>query len=302
MKKPFIILVLVALVSCNKKVEIEKPVETSVPVTITHIDTLAIESFIDLNATTVYLVKNTIKANTTGYIEQVNVVSSDYVKDGQLLFLLKTREAKVLGNTINKIDPSLNFGKPISIRATSDGYINAVNGQKGDYVQEGDALGIINDAKSFSIVLSLPYELKKYITINKILHAFLPDGTIIQTRVDKFIPTVDPASQTQNVILKCVNQQNIPENLIVKIRIDKSSDKKTISLPKSAVLSDETETDFWIMKLINNTTAVKVPIKKGIVTADKIEILSPNLTSEDKILLTGNYGVGDTVKVKILNK
>lgn len=304
MRNPFIILVLVlvALVSCNKKAEIEKTVETSVPVTITHIDTSAIESFIDLNATTVYLVKNTIKANTTGYIELVNVVSSDYVKNGQLLFSLKTREAKVLGNTINKIDPSLNFGKPISIRATTDGYINAVNGQKGDYVQEGDPLAIINDAKSFSIVLSLPYELKKYVTINKILSAFLPDGTIIQTRVDKFMPTVDPASQTQNVILKCIDKQNIPENLIVKIRINKSSDKNAISLPKSAVLSDETETDFWIMKLINNTTAVKVPIKKGIVTADKIEILSPILTSEDKILLTGNYGVGDTVKVKILNK
>lgn len=304
MRKPFIILVLalVALVSCNGKAKIEKTVETNVPVTITHIDTSAIESFIDLNATTIYLVKNTIKANTTGYIELVNVVSSDYVKNGQLLFSLKTREAKVLGNTINKIDPSLNFGKPILIRATSDGYINAVNGQKGDYVQEGDALAIINDAKSFSIVLSLPYELKKYVTINKTLHAFLPDGTIIQTRVDKFMPTVDPASQTQNVILKCIDQQNIPENLIVKIRINKSSDNKAISLPKSAVLSDETETDFWIMKLIDNTTAVKVPIKKGIVTADKIEIVSPKLTPKDRILLTGNYGVGDTVKVRILNK
>lgn len=302
MRNPFIILVLVALVSCGKKAEIEKVIETSVPVTITHIDTSAIESFIDLNATTIYLVKNTIKANTTGYIEQVNVVSNDYVKNGQLLFLLKTREAKVLGNTINKIDPSLNFGKPISIRATSDGYINAVNSQKGDYVQEGDALGIINDAKSFSIVLSLPYELKRYVTINTILQAFLPDGTIIQTKVDKFMPTVDPASQTQNVILKCLDQQNIPENLIVKIRINKSSDKKVISLPKSAVLTDETETDFWIMKLINNTTAVKVPIKKGIVTADKIEILSPSLLPDDRILLTGNYGVGDTIKVKILNK
>lgn len=304
MRKPFIILVLalVALVSCNEKAKIEKTVETNVPVTITHIDTSAIESFIDLNATTIYLVKNTIKANTTGYIELVNVVSNDYVKNGQLLFSLKTREAKVLGNTINKIDPSLNFGKPILIRATSDGYINAVNGQKGDYVQEGDALAIINDAKSFSIVLSLPYELKKYVTINKILHAFLPDGTIIQTRVDKFMPTVDPASQTQNVILKCIDQQNIPENLIVKIRINKSSDNKAISLPKSAVLSDETETDFWIMKLIDNTTAVKVPIKKGIVTADKIEIVSPKLTPKDRILLTGNYGVGDTVKVRILNK
>jgi multidrug efflux pump subunit AcrA (membrane-fusion protein) len=304
MRNAFIYLVLlsVVFVSCNKKTETEKPIETSVPVTITHIDTTAIESFIDLNATTTYLIKNTIKSNATGYIELVNVVSNDYVKNGQVLFSLKTREAKVLGNTINKIDASLNFGKAIVLRATSDGYVNAVNVQKGDYVQDGDPLAVINDAKSFSIVLSLPYELIKYVPINKVLNAFLPDGTIIPTRVEKFMPTVDPASQTQNVILKCVNKQNIPENLIVKIRIDKTVAKKTISLPKSAVLSDETETDFWIMKMINNTTAVRVPIKKGIEAGNKIEILSPNLESGDKILLTGNYGVADTIKVKILNK
>lgn len=304
MRNSFISLVLLSIVfvSCNQKAEIEKPVETSVPVTITHIDTTAIETYIDLNATTAYLIKNTIKANATGYIDLVNVVSNDYVKNGQILFSLKTREAKVLGNTINKIDPSLNFGGAIKIKATSDGYVNAVNVQKGDYVQDGDALAVINDAKSFSIVLSLPYELKKYVTINKIVNAYLPDGTTIETRVDKFMPTVDPASQTQNVILKCISQQNIPENLIVKIRIDKSSGKRTISLPKSAVLSDETETDFWIMRMINNTTAIKFPIKKGIETANRIEILSPKLESSDRILLTGNYGVADTIKVKILNK
>ena len=59
-----------------------------------------------------------------------------------------------------------------------------------------------------------------------------------------------------------------------------------VSLPKAAVLSDETETDFWIMKMINSNTAVKIPIKKGIETEDKVEILSPILTAEDKILLT----------------
>nr|WP_199001991.1 efflux RND transporter periplasmic adaptor subunit [Flavobacterium sp. ASV13] len=290
------------LASCNKTVPVEAPVEVSVPVTVTHIDTTAIESYVDLNATTTYLIKNTVKANTTGYLELVKVASNDFVSNHQLLFSLKTREAKVLGNTINKIDPSLNFGNAIQVRATCDGFVNAVNVQKGDYVQDGDVLAIINDAKSFSIVLSLPYELRKFVPLNKVLNVSLPDGTTIQTKVDKYMPTVDPASQTQNVILKSVKAVNIPENLIVKVRIDKTTDNKTISLPKQAVLSDETQTDFWIMKVTGKNLAVKVPVKKGIESADKIEILSPKLKSTDKILLTGNYGVGDSIKIKIINK
>ena len=54
------------------------------------------------------------------------------------------------------------------------------------------------------------------------------------------------------------------------------------------------------MKLINDDTAVKIPIKKGIETADKVEIITPTLTSKDRILLTGNYGVADTIKVKVI--
>jgi hypothetical protein len=34
-------------------------------------------------------------------------------------------------------------------------------------------------------------------------------------------------------------------------------------------------------------------------TKDKVEVLSPKLSSTDKILLTGNYGLGDTAKVVI---
>ncbi|KAF2329062.1 efflux RND transporter periplasmic adaptor subunit [Flavobacterium daemonense] len=290
------------LASCNKTAPTEAPVVVSVPVTVTHIDTTAIESYVDLNATTTYLIKNTVKANTTGYLELVKVASNDFVSNHQLLFSLKTREAKVLGNTINKIDPSLNFGNAIQVRATCDGFVNAVNVQKGDYVQDGDVLAIINDAKSFSIVLSLPYELRKFVPLNKILNVYLPDGTVIQTKVEKYMPTVDPASQTQNVILKSIKAVNIPENLIVKVRIDKTADNKTISLPKQAVLSDETQTDFWIMKVMDKNLAVKVPIKKGIESADKIEILSPKLKTSDQILLTGNYGVGDSIKIKIINK
>ncbi|MGK4567789.1 efflux RND transporter periplasmic adaptor subunit [Flavobacterium sp. 3HN19-14] len=268
---------LLLLVSCHTKTEAEVVAEPVIPVTVTTIDTSAIASYIDLNATTSYIIKNTIKANTTGYIDRVNVASNDFVKRGRLLFSLKTREAKVLGNTVNKIDPSLNFGKAISINATSDGFVSAVNVQQNDYVQEGDALAVINDTKSFAIVLSLPYELKQFVKIGQELSAFLPDGTTIKTRVEQFLPTVDAVSQTQNVILKYSGNQMIPENLVVKVRINKASSPKTISLPKAAILSDETETDFWVMKMIDNNTAVKIPIKKGIETNDKVEILSPGL-------------------------
>ena len=88
--------------------------------------------------------------------------------------------------------------------------------------------------------------------------------------------------------------------LIIKVRIPKKSNGNAITLPKAAILSNETETEFWIMKMINKNTAVKVPITKGIVTDDKIEVLSPSLSSKDQILLTGNYGVADTIKVKVV--
>ncbi|WP_264520345.1 efflux RND transporter periplasmic adaptor subunit [Flavobacterium sp. N1994] len=304
MKKSILYFILITtfFISCKDTNVVEKPIDASVPVTLTTIDTSGIANYIDLNATATYLVKNTIKANATGYLNSVNVSVNDFVTNGKELFSIKTREAKVLGNTINKIDPTLNFGGAIRVRSNTNGIVTMVNVQHGDYVQDGDALVTINDTKSFGIVLSLPYELKRYIVVGQQLNVALPDGTTRKATVQKFMPTVDATSQTQNVVLKINGKQDIPENLIVKVRINKSSNSKTISLPKSAVLSDETETDFWIMKMINYNTAIKVPIKKGIQTEDKIEIISPVLTREDKILLTGNYGVADTIKVKVIKK
>jgi hypothetical protein len=73
-----------------------------------------------------------------------------------------------------------------------------------------------------------------------------------------------------------------------------------ISVPASAILTNETQTDFWIMKMTDSVTAVKVPVKKGLSTKDKVEILSPLLSDSDRILVTGNYGLEDTAKVKII--
>ena len=54
------------------------------------------------------------------------------------------------------------------------------------------------------------------------------------------------------------------------------------------------------MKLINPTTAIKVPVTRGIESDDRVEILSPKFASGDKIIITGNYGLPDTAKVKVV--
>jgi len=75
---------------------------------------------------------------------------------------------------------------------------------------------------------------------------------------------------------------------------------QAISLPRAAVLSDETQTNFWVMKMADSVTAVKIPIKKGIETRERIEILSPVFSANDKIILSGNYGLPDTARVSII--
>lgn len=62
------------------------------------------------------------------------------------------------------------------------------------------------------------------------------------------------------------------------------------------------QTEFWIMKMADSVTAVRVPVTRGLETSDEVEIISPGLSPSDLILLTGNYGLPDTVKVIIENK
>ena len=56
------------------------------------------------------------------------------------------------------------------------------------------------------------------------------------------------------------------------------------------------------MKMIDSVTAVKVPVIRGMETTDRVEILRPQFTPQDKILLTGNYGLADTAKVRIVKE
>lgn len=274
-------------------------VDAGTPVTVTSADKGGLDDYIELNAVSAFLQKSYVKAIANGYLQTADVYPGKYVETGQTLFTLQTKESKSIGNTIKLLDSSLHFSGVTTIKANQHGYITQLNHQSGDYVQDGEQLAVISDRNSFVFLLDLPYELRPYVLGKKTVELLLPDGTKLTGVVGPTMPTVDSASQTQNVVIRVPSAGSIPENLIAKVRILKSQKSGTQSLPKEAVLTDETESNFWVMKLIDSATAVKVPVKKGIETKDRVEIISPVFTPTDKILVTGNYGLPDTAKVKV---
>ena len=300
----FVLLVFTIVSSCKSKPaadEAEAVPDVRIPVTTTSISYDPMEEFVLLNATSTYLQKSIVKSNATGYINSSGIKLYSYANNGQILFTVKTKEATSIGNSINKLDPSFHFTGINSIRAKSNGYITELDHQLGDYVQDNEQLAVISAMNSFVFLLDLPYELKQYVSNNKTVEITLPDGEKLQGVIQTGLPIMDSISQTQGVVIRLTSNHSIPQNLVAKVKIIKSFKAAASALPKPAVLSNETQSLFWVMKMINDSIAVKVEIKKGIETADKAEIVSPIFKPTDKFLLTGNYGLGDSAKVIVID-
>jgi biotin carboxyl carrier protein len=276
--------------------------ETRTPVTVTSLSYDPIEEFIELNATSAFLQKSYVKSNLNGYVKKVNIKLGDFVNSGQTLFVLKTKEAEAIGNSVNHLNPDFKFSGVNTIPANTHGFIAELSHQEGDYVQDGEQLAVISDSKSFVFVMNVPYEDRPYVSIGKQVEVSLPDGERLQGIVQSIMPMIDSLSQTQSVALRVNLPHTIPQNLVAKVKVVKIAKATASSLPKKAVLSNESLSEFWVMKMINDTTAIKVPVKKGIETGEKVEIISPNFSPLDKILLSGNYGLPDTALVVVASR
>lgn len=278
----------------------EQPAPVITPVTVTGPVTATLTDEVELSATSAYLKKSYVKANTNGYIVVTNAELGKQVEGGTLLFSLITKEAKAIGNAVNQLDPELMFSGISRIKADQSGFISQVSHQKGDYVQDGEALATISNQNSLVFLLNLPYEFQSAVRQQQQLEVVLPDGQKLDGHVSGILPVVDTAAQTQQVIIKVNTSLRIPEGLIARVKVIRSARLNVQTLPAAAVLSNETEDAFWVMKLISDTVAVKVPVKKGMEKENTIEILSPVFGAGDRILKSGNYGLADTAGVKII--
>lgn len=273
------------------------PTEVKSQVTVATVEHRPMNDYVWIYATSTFQMKNMIRANTTGYLTKVQIQPGQLVSKGQWLFQIETNEARALGKAL--VD-SLHYKGFLTITSPERGYVVSVDHQNGDYVQVGDPLCTMADLNSFVFQMDVPFELTPYVHTGMHCEVALSDGQNLEGIISGKVPSVDPGTQTQRFLIKVKSGQLLPENLVARVRILKHQIASAQVLPKTAVLSNEAESSFWIMKLINDSTAIQVPISKGLETKDSVQILSPIFSDSTRVLTSGNYGLNDTARVSIL--
>jgi hypothetical protein len=215
-----------------------------------------------------------------------------------LLFTIRTPEASAISNSV-KGDSTFSFSGRINIKASKEGIISSVSHQNGDFVQEGDELSVISELNSLVFIMDTPFEFVKYVEQNGNCKISLPDNKIIYGNITSKLPEMDTQAQTVRYVIKPGYSGYLPANLNVVVSIVKSRRVRAQVLPKPAVLGNETQTEFWVMKLINDSTAIKVNVSKGFENNEEVEIISPEFLKSDRIILTGSYGLPDTARIII---
>ncbi|SRX53869.1 efflux RND transporter periplasmic adaptor subunit [Aequorivita sp. CIP111184] len=305
MKKLFLILMsFTALTSCKDTAsnDEETTVAPKTAVEVTHIRQGSVEDNLELFATTVYLKRNVATAPIPSYITKVNIRLGDRVSKGKVLYELESKERRALGESI-KLDSSLvGFGL-IKVRAQVSGIVTTLDKQQpGDYVLEGAKLCTIAKSGDMVFQINVPYEYNSYIKQGKELKIVLPNDSIRLAEITTTLAGMSGTAQTQKVLAKPVKPTFLPDSLIVKALFSKSKGGQKQIVPKPALQSDEMMKDFWVMKLINDSTAVKVPVTVGNKNQNEVEILSPSFKESDRIITTGAYGMQDSTLVKITGK
>ena len=289
----------ILILSCHHAARrAEEPGEVKTPVTIVPVAFKSVTSTVGLSAVATFMNKSIIRATTSGTIEKILISPGEYITTGQLLFTIRTREAMALNKTV-QADTSLNFKGLINITSHKEGVINSISYQKGDFVQEGDELAVVSEQSSLVFILAVPFELEKYIERNRICNILLPDNRQIRGIITGKLPEMDIQSQTIKYVVKPSTTDKLPGNMIVIIKLVKSINEKASVLPKQAVLGNETQTEFWVMKLLNDSTAVKIIVSKGFENNEEVEITEPQFQPSDRVILTGNYGLSDTARITV---
>ena len=293
-----ILTLLISIWSCNQEKQEQENKPPKIKVKLAKIEMGYIPDYIELTGKTIYLNKSNLIAPISGYITKVVAQQGDVVKKGQILFEMKTSEAYLMQNA-DSLSQS-NYGS-IKVYATVSGRImNLSVMNKGVFVDKGSVMCILMSSNDLKLQVNIPFEYNKWAKIGNKCKIILPDNTEIIGQFSKYLPQINEASQTLKVLANIKTNQFLPENMIVKVLLDKSTKQETQTLPKSCLQTDALMTKYWVMKLINDSTAVQTEVEVGNQNHDKFEIISPQFNPNDQFISEGAYGLEDTVLIENL--
>jgi len=280
--------------SCAKKETKEEEQTHVVTVKTAKVKFGEIDNKVSFNGKTIYLKKNLVVSPLSGYVQKISVKFGEKVKKGQLLFEIQTKENKALEST-----DSGNMGI-IKVYSPTNGVISTLNiTASGAYAMEGASLCTVAENNDVMVQLNLPFEFNSLVHTGTTCTLILGEDTKFEGTVSQILPTIDEANQTQQILIRPHTNKRLPENLNLSVEIIKTRHIKGCLIPRDAIMTNETQTVFWVMKIVDNKLAIKVPVLKGIENDNEVEVLSSGLTDSDLVITEGAYGLNDSTVVKI---
>ena len=281
--------------SCAKKDAKEEEQTPVVSVKTSPVRFGEIENKLSFNGKTIYLRKNQVVSPISGYVLKMSIKYGDSVKKGELLFEIQTKENRALESA-----PTTNMGI-VKVVSPSNGVISTLNiTASGAYVIEGASLCTVSESNEVMVQLNLPFEFNSLVKKGTKCTLVLNEDSKFEGTVYQILPTVDEANQTQQVLIKPNTNKKLPENLNLSVELMKARHNSTCLVPREAIMTNETQTEFWVMKVVNNKIAIKVPIKKGIENNNTVEAISSGLTNSDLVIIEGAYGLNDSTVVRLI--
>ncbi len=297
-KRIYALLAISMVLSCKNKTDATSDKKAPISVQVAEVQQHDIKEYLTFNCVTLYQRKENIRSNVTGYISWMKYKVGDPIRTGQTFATVRTKEQDALREAV-KIDSSLSkFVKPIGIQSNATGVITALNLTANDYLAEGDILATVIQPKSLVVQVNVPYEYEDYVSIGSSCEIVLQNEQSISAKITGTLPTIDPIAQSQSFLISLPNE-NLPENLNVQVRMVYREDAKAMTVPKNALQTNELLTEYWVLRLINDSIAIKHPVTPKLKNDSLVQIESKGLQLGDKVVTEGGYQMQDSTIVSV---
>lgn len=283
------------LLSCKdnvKETEITAPIKVETAL----VKRQDLKEFLTFNGVTKYQQQENIQANVTGYVSWMPFQLGDKINRGQAFAAIRTKEQDALLEAV-KLDSSLaKFSKPLRVYSNVSGVITKLNVVPNDYVSEGDVMATVSQPSTLAVQVSVPYEYSEKVTVGTPCTILVKGHAEIDAQISKVLNITDSVGQAQHYLIR-LPTADLPENLNVQVRIVSEKAENRLTIPKQALQTNELLTNFWVLKIVDDTLAVKLNVHPLLKSDSLVQVKSDKLQVNDRVIVKGAYQMQDSTSV-----
>ena len=171
-----------------------------------------------------------------------------------------------------------------SIRAPFDGVVIARYVDRGEWISEGETVAMIGKDDVIDIVAQLPEQIIQYVKVGMQVKASA-NGNEFSGTVNAVVPKGDVSTRTFPVKIRAPNKFSLIEGMSAKVTMPQGGVKKTLIVPRDAVISKFGQT---VVFLVQDSKATMLPVQ--VIGFEDLDagVASPGLKEGMLVVVDGN--------------